>query len=748
MLPIVLISSVWWWGSGCSSNPIETAALPPVAVDFWPYLPPRIDGGEVVRGQLSQLTVSPTPPQANVQLYLSSIGEGSGPCDVYPSGLCAKIQQPERFAQVTANDEGVATFSIDGDRFDRLGNIGWQAVVLDPELEGVAATTEAIVRHVSVSPDEAAVIFEGVTGRSGLVNTFTSGNTHSGGMAFVDLNNDHWPDLYISNGSGLSNYLYRNNGDGSFTELSFAVRKPTPNVECAGVKAADIDNDGDLDLMVPGDNGLPMVTSTPQPYEGGPNLLFVNEGDFEFREGPAQQAKVAGFADLRGWRNSSVAVADYDLDGCIDAYVTHWAMATLPAGDNTDRLLRGNCDGTFTDVTAETGVDGKGRDGLVGFWWDADFDRYPELYVGNNSDLDIPPDFEPRDVIYDNEGGVLIERELVDVGNDAWAAMGVDVGDIDGDGDWDMYITDVWELPPVPRGNVLYLGEPDGSLSPNACQAFGLCFGHNSWPVNFEDFNNDGWIDLWVGSSFPSTAEMVFINTERPDGTGRTFVSHRQAPWSGHISRAGTTADYDGDGDVDVVLFDEGAASSLWMSHLMDEESDDQHWIELKLVGQRSNRAAIGALLRLEADGLPLMRRVTGGDSAHSHRSLIVHFGLGTDTLVDELEITWPIADDSLAVQRITNLAADRFYIIDELDGVLEHALMSPEAEWVDGTLIVTTASNYGGRAQIDVEGYGPLVYDAEDISYKANFDAAEMPVEVTLTADLGGGATVPVVMR
>ena len=697
-------------------------------------------------GDASQLTVCSIPTGSKVQLYLSTRGEGAGPCDVYPGDLCASILEPVEYLRRTADDNGVATFPIDGTLFDTPGNIAWQAVVRDPVLEDAYVLTEPIVRHVAVSPDDAAVTFEEVTGRSGLVNTFTSGNTHSGGIGLVDLNNDHWPDIYISNGSGLPNYLYRNEGDGTFTELSDQVRKPTPTIECAGVKAADIDNDGDLDLMIPGDNGLPMITSSPQPYEGGPNLLFMNEGDFEFRAGPAQQAHNSGFADPRGWRNSSVAVADYDLDGCIDAYVTHWAMAALPAGDNYDRLLHGNCDGTFTDVTAQTGVDGKGRDGLVGFWWDADFDRYPELYVGNNSDLDIPPDFEPRDVIYDNEGGTFVERELVDVGNDAWAAMGIDVGDIDADGDWDMYITDVWELPPVPRGNVLYLGEPDGSLSPNRCQEWGLCFGHNSWPTNFEDFDNDGWIDVWVGSSFPSTSEMVFINTPRANGDGRVFVSHRQPDWTGHISRAGTTGDYDGDGDVDIILFDEGGPSSLWQNHRMDEDDDnpfDRHWVELKLVGQRSNRAAIGAVVRLEADGVPLMRRVTGGDSAHSHRSLILHFGLGPDDYIEALEITWPTRDN--AVQRITDLAVDRFWIIDEVVGKVGHVFEGADAEWSDGTLTVRTASNYGGRASIEVEGWGGLRYDAASVAYESSFTTLDPPSTVRLTADLGGSVTLPV---
>ncbi|HHO51258.1 MAG TPA: CRTAC1 family protein, partial [Deltaproteobacteria bacterium] len=610
--------------------------------------------------------------------------------------------------------------------------ITWQAVVLDPELSGIAALTPPIVRHIAVDPQRAATRFEEVTLRAGLKHTFTTGNTHTGGVAFVDLNQDHWPDLYISNGAGSPSYLYRNEGDGTFTDVSEAVRKPSPGLECAGVKAADIDNDGDLDLIVPVDNPQTMISFVEQPHEGGPNLLYINEGGLRFREG----AQAAGLIDPLGRRTAAAAVADHDRDGCIDLYLVNWAMASLPAGNNPDRLLRGACDGTFTEVASPGAGWGLGRDGLVAFWWDADHDLYPDLYVGNNSYEDRSPDFVPDDVLYRNHEGVLSEWSLPGVGQDAWAAMGVDVGDIDADGDWDLYVTDVWELPPSPQGNVLYLGQPDGSLSANACAAAGLCFGYNSWPANFEDFDNDGWIDLWVGSSLPEDPDMLFIN--EGDGSGR-FVSHRQSGWLGHTARAGTTADFDGDGDVDIFLWDESASSSLWRNHRMDEALADRpvaHWIQLALVGTTSNRAAIGAVARLSAGGVPMMRRVTGGDSAHSHRELTLHFGLGSASRIDSLELTWP----SGHVQSIEGLAVDRLWIIDEDEGVIEHTLLEASAVLgPDGTLQISARSSYGGRARLRVEGLGPLTYDAASVSYSGTFEPDPAPDEVWIVADLGG---------
>lgn len=737
---------------GCSS-PFDALIHPgQFEIRWWPHDRPALVGGELMQGGGTVLEVEPVPAGSQVHLYVSRGGEGPGPCTLV-GGVCSGMLDPTLVRSLTVGTQGMARFQIPAGTFDELGPIAWQALVQDPELPGVQVLTEVAVRHVAVGPDDARVRFEEVTRASG-TDVQTVGNTHTGGVAFVDLNNDLWPDLYISNGAARQNALFRNDGDGTFTRLRDAVPKPPQGSECAGVKAADIDNDGDVDLIVPVDNPQQMVSFEPQPAEGGPNLLYLNEGNLTFADDPVAMAAAAGLDDPRQVRNSSASLADYDLDGCIDVYFTHWAMAASPGGVNHDRLLHNNCDGTFTDVTAEMGTDGHGRDGLVGFWWDHDFDRYPELYVGNNSDEDRGLVLDPLDVFYRNRGGTAFdewtEGTLADgtpvIGYDAWAAMGVDVGDIDADGDWDLYITDVNFLDPVPHGNVLYIGE-DGGLSENRCHDFGVCFGYNSWPANFEDFDNDGYIDLWVGSSLPRTPDMVFLNE---GGTG--MVSHRQTGFTGHTARSGTTADFDGDGDMDIFLWhDSGAAnatSSLFENQLIEGRSPDltgMHWIELKLVGTESNRSAIGAVVRAEVGGVPVMRRVTGGDSAHAHRMFILHIGLGIHEQLDRIEITWPRPEAVSPVQVVEDLAADRVWIVDETAGKVDHAFIDPTATLSGGRLEITTASNYGGRADIDVEGYGALDYDAATVSYEARFTAKGTPTEVRLLTSYGDPQIVPV---
>ena len=134
----------------------------------------------------------------------------------------------------------------------------------------------------------------------------------------------------------------------------------------------------------------------------------------------------------------------------------------------------------------------------------------------------------------------------------------MDVGDIDNDGDSDMYITDNPIEGAAPFGNVLYLGDGAGGFEDSGCVGAGVCRSEASWPCNFVDFNRDGWVDLWVGTTFASADDALFINQQ--DGT---FEESPQAPFTGNDCRAGACADFDGDGDVDILMWRTGQASRL-----------------------------------------------------------------------------------------------------------------------------------------------------------------------------------------
>jgi len=552
---------------------------------------------------------------------------------------------------------------------------------------------------------------------------FTVGNTHTGGVAWVDYNGDYWPDLFLTNGAGLPHYLFRNNGNGRFTNVSHLVPKPNPALESAGVKYADFDNDGDNDLLVVVDNPNQVVPSQPNSYEGGPNLLYVNQGG---GAGFVEAGAALGVVDPRGWRTICASLADYDRDGWVDVFLGNWAILGGGA-PNGDHLLRNAQGMHFVDVTPATGVDGAGRDALVSLFFDVDLDGWPELYVGNVGNEHAPPVQDTTDVFYYNLEGDFLEVGGLVPGlcDDAVAAMGMDVGDIDNDGDWDFYITDVYDRPPAPLGNVLYLGDPDVGLSDNVCDLAGVC-ADDSWPCNFADFDRDGWIDLWVGHANPAEAGFVYRN--RGDGT---FDDVTPAALGGNAARGGALADYDGDGDVDLCIWNQAMPSALYRN----ETNDGNNWLEVLCVGAVSSRDAIGTLLRAQTAASTQMRRVTGGDSAHSQSMAAVHFGFGAASEVD-LQVDWP----SGIQQTFEDVPLNQFMIVHETQGLLTEAIESSAVVYDEAArlLEIEVVSNFGGRTELSVEGAGELAWDPERTRFVGSFEKGDVADELRVVSKRG----------
>ena len=568
-------------------------------------------------------------------------------------------------------------------------------------------TTAVGLRSIGPGGEAPLIQFRDVTLEAGLLSTFTQGNSHTGGVAWVDYNGDYLPDLFVTNGGGLQHFLYRNEGGGLFSDVSCLVSKPDIALEDAGVKYADIDSDGDPDILVIVDNPAPLVSGQPvNPPEGGPNLLYLNNGDGTFSEVGAGY----GVQHPLGRRTSCAGFADYDNDGAIDLYLGSWTMYLLPLGvhDDFDRLLHNNGDGTFADVTAQTGTDGYGLDALVLQWIDSDFDLFPDIYVGNVAHISAPPLFNPTDVHYRNVGGQSFYDDIPNrpgLGDDSWASMGMTVGDIENDGDWDLYITDVYMNPPTPLGNVLYLGSPDGSFSDNVADLYGVS-SEDSWGCGFIDLDRDKWVDLWVGTMNFNDADRVFLN-DRQGSFNQVSVAGFQVA----KSRGGASADYDGDGDLDLFIVNDQTDSRLYRN----ESAVAGGWIQFKLFGAQTNRGAIGAVLRLTSGGVTQMRRISGGDSAHSQSEDIVHFGTGSDALVD-LSIQWPSGN----LQTFDDLAVGDIVFIDESAGILPETLVDGGWSWDETTrtLNLSVRSSFGGRSDLHAEGLGPLSFDASQGSY------------------------------
>ncbi len=549
---------------------------------------------------------------------------------------------------------------------------------------------------------------------------------HGLGAACIDVNRDGWPDLFCVNGKGSPSHLYLNQGNGTFV-VRDDLLPPLPDVEKPGAIFADYDNDGDEDIYVYTDHYILELTGQPEPnpQDGPPNLLLKNRWiELGATLPPAGQplfeevAAAAGVDDLPaapfpsitgtnypGYRAVTASWLDYDRDGWVDLYVGHWACANTHAESNWNRLFRNQGDGTFAEATLAAGLHGPGdsvglRPTLVVAGGHFDQDLWPDLYVGNISCSPNEPLSLHLDVYYRNTGlGTFVDAtsESPGLGDDAGAAMGIAVGDIENDGDWDVYITDILEqsVDAPPPGNPLYLGNGNGTFQDNSAPAAGVA-GNSSWPTNFFDADDDGDEDLFMGSmGSVQPLNKFWVNDGAGSFTDVSAASGVQDPTK--FSKGSAVFDYDRDGDLDLVLSN-GAFNK--MSLLRNDSPDGNHWLGVKLEASVSNRSAIGTVVKARVGSQTMMRQVLGGSSAHSQDELVPHFGLGSATVVDSLEVFWP----SGLVTHLSNVAADQYVTVTEAS---QHFAAFGQASPGGGTyapsLILSGSATPGGEIAIDI---------------------------------------------
>ena len=506
--------------------------------------------------------------------------------------------------------------------------------------------------------------------------------TTGSGVAFFDYDNDGWLDIFLVNGSTLqgtaaethlapdthSNRLFHNNRDGTFTDVT-AKAGLTRTGWGQGVCIGDYDNDGFDDLFV---------------TYWGEDVLYHNNGDGTFTE-VGRKAGVAG--EAARW-STGCAFVDYDRDGKLDLFVTHYVNFSLPnaldPGSNpycmfkglpvncgprglipeSSTLYRNNGDGTFTDVSARAGISKHGNTyGLGVLVADFDNDGWPDIYVASDTSASLMF-LNNRDGTFREEG--LIRGVAFSDNGMGQAGMGVDAADYDRDGWLDILKTNFSD-----EGVDLFHNEGEATFT-NVAGAAGL--GNEthyvSWGCGFFDPDNDGWQDLlYVSGHVYPELERIHANTDyrepralyrnRGNGTYEE-VSQLAGPaiTTPSTGRGCAFGDFNNDGRVDVVINNQNARASL----LKVTGQNDNHWINIKLAGVKSNRSAIGARLKCVAGASSQIAEVRSGGSYLSQNDLRIHFGLGDKTAVDLLEIHWP----SGTVDRLRNLAANQFLRIQE----------------------------------------------------------------------------------
>ncbi|MDQ1408338.1 MAG: enediyne biosynthesis protein [Acidobacteriaceae bacterium] len=512
----------------------------------------------------------------------------------------------------------------------------------------------------------------------------------SGGVGLFDCDDDGRLDMILINGSTVERYraggdplvtLYHQQADGAFKDIT-AEAGLTRRGWGMGVAVADYDNDGKLDLFVTGFGGSAL-------YHGLGNCKF---------EDVTEKAGVGGSGFMTG-----AAWGDYDRDGFVDLFVSrysHLDMNNLPQfGSNkfcrfktimvqcgpwglegeSDFLYHNRGDGTFEEVSVKAGVhDQIGYYGLGVMWVDYDDDGWPDLLVANDS---VP------NYLYDNNrngtftdigmlSGVALSGEGMELGN-----MGVDWGDYDHTGRLSFFVTHFEEQP-----NSLYRNRgPQGFDDVSWTSSVGQpSYPYVGWGAGFFDMDNDTWLDIFVANGHvypqidtletgPRYREPLLLHRNNRDGTFDAVSKEAGlAALPLHSRRGAAFGDVFNTGNVDVLLLNVGEPPSL----LKNTNVSSYHRVLFRLIGTKSNRAAIGARVTVRAAGVKQFHEVHGGGSYLSQNDLRLHFGLGTAKKMDTVEIRWPNG----TVETLHNIASDNVYTIVEGAGIRDTKALPPPA--------------------------------------------------------------------
>jgi len=565
-----------------------------------------------------------------------------------------------------------------------------------------SAPATQVPAQIPITPQAPVIRFEDATDPSGIDYVHSFGSAQLGsllegtgaGCVWFDYNNSGLPSLYVVNGRPLDdsmhphplkvkpnpaphNHLYRNEGNGHFTDVTDKAGF-NPDMYGMAMTAADYDNDGHVDLLVTG-------------Y--GKTILYHNDGNGHFTDVTAKAGiKVDGWAISSTW-------LDYDKDGCLDLFVGRYVKfdpnyrafyaptnypGPLDYEGETNKLFHNNCDGTFTDVTEKSGIGAYVGRTMGVTAADFDNDGWDDIYVAND---------RTENFLFHNKHDGTFEEIGNDTGTafgqngESTSSMGPVFADFEGRGVLDLWVTDghynrflrntsipadksssVGSNTGVPADRSSSVGSNSGQLGFDDIGASNGVSQANaqyvSWGTGVYDFDNDGLLDILIfhgglihlipqeHTLFRGLGNDKFADVSRDAGP---VLSERTT------ARGACFADYDNDGKVDAFLVNLGAKGTL----LHNVSTNTGHWIEIKLVGTKSNRDGIGARVEVYAAGKRQTAERVAGSGYLSQNDGRLHFGLGAATTVDKLIVHWPSGRE----QTQEKLSVDRVLRVQEPTG-------------------------------------------------------------------------------
>jgi len=541
-----------------------------------------------------------------------------------------------------------------------------------PQLVDIIGTTGIKFDHLS-SPEQKYIV-----------------ESMSGGVALIDYDRDGWPDIYFTNAQSVEmalagkksrSALYHNNHDGTFTDVTDRAGVGFP-CWAMGAVVGDYNNDGWPDLLVTCFGGV---------------VLYRNNGDGTFTD----VTKETALSSDSGWATGA-AFGDYDGDGWPDLFVSHYVNFNLndlpgfgssptckfrgidvqcgPRGlkGSPSNLYHNNGDGTFSDVSKKSGIsDSPSSFGMTAVWSDLAGNGQLDLFLANDAG---------RNYLYKNEGnghfteigfaaGVAVSQD----GNNQ-ANMGVALGDYKHSGHPSVAVTHFSDEYAALYQNLGGMNFADVSFASGVAQSTTHYVG---WGDAFFDFDNDGWVDLFManGHVYPQVDSgeagaryhepaLLFLNEHNGkfEDISKIVGPAFEIP---RVSRGVATGDLFNDGRIDIVIENLQGEPAI----LQPRGGVSNHWISFEFAGTKSNRLALNARVTVTAGDLVQTGEVLSGGSYLSQNDLRLHFGLGEKDRVDKLEIFWP----SGTIETLANLAADHFYNVKEGKGLVSIEKKKPE---------------------------------------------------------------------